>query len=132
MTVFMNWYRKEINFFPLWCVPYRKSHQYEWLSQELWNKTRDDLFLDIAIYGMKKKDKDYYKMIEDELMVLGGIKTLISTNKYSKEDFWKVWNKENYDKVKGITDPFSVTYTPRCARHRRENSSKERRLASSG
>ena len=38
-------------------------------------------------------------------MNIGGIKTLISSNYYSESDFWKIWNKENYDKVKGKTDP---------------------------
>ncbi len=115
---FMEWYIKEVNFFPLWCVPYKCVRNYEWLSADFWRKTKDDLFLDLAIYGMKKKsDKDYYKIIEDGLMELGGLKTLISTNYYSESDFWKIWNKENYDTVKRRTDPeniFRDLYTKTC------------------
>ncbi|MEI6596696.1 MAG: FAD-binding oxidoreductase [bacterium] len=114
---FMKWYEKEINYFPLWCVPY-KARCYEWISPDFYNKTKDSLFLDIAIYGMKKKDnKNYYKIIEDELLKIGGIKTLISGNYYTEEDFWKTWNKENYYKVKLITDPnniFRDLYTITC------------------
>ena len=108
---FMQWYEKEINFFPLWCVPYKRVRDYEWLSKEFINNLDDELFLDLAIYGMKKKsDKNYYKIIETELMEVGGLKTLISSNYYSESDFWKIWNKENYYKIKRKTDPDNIFY----------------------
>ena len=76
------------------------------------------MFIDLAIYGMKKnKEIDYYKILEDKLLDIGAIKTLISTNSYSESDFWRVWNKENYTKVKSITDPqniFRNLYTKMC------------------
>ena len=106
-----------MNHFPLWCVPY-KTRCYEWLSPDFYHRTNDTLFLDIAIYGMRRKNGEhYYNIIEDELMEIGGIKTLISSNYYSKEEFWKIWNKENYDAVKSITDPdniFRDLYTKTC------------------
>ena len=115
---FMEWYKKEVNHFPLWCVPYKFVRGYEWISADFLRKIKDELILDLAIYGMKKKgDKNYYKIIEDELMNIGGIKTLISSNYYSESDFWKIWNKENYDKVKRKTDPnniFRDLYTKTC------------------
>lgn len=115
---FMEWYKKEVNHFPLWCVPYKFIRGYEWISTDFLHKIKDELILDLAIYGMKKKgDKNYYKIIEDELMNIGGIKTLISSNYYSESDFWKIWNKENYDKVKRKTDPnniFRDLYTKTC------------------
>ena len=115
---FLEWYKKEVNHFPLWCVPYRLVREYEWVSAEYLNKIKDKLILDLAIYGIEKQaDKNYYKIIEDELMNIGGIKTLISNNYYSESDFWKIWNKENYDKVKGKTDPnniFRDLYTKTC------------------
>ncbi len=117
-TEFMNWYKKEVNFFPLWCVPYKAVRQYEWLSAQFFEKTKDELFLDLAIYGMKKTEgKDYYEIIEDELMRIGALKTLISTNHYSEEEFWQTWNKENYCSVKQKTDPdniFRDIYTKTC------------------
>jgi len=115
---FMEWYKKEINFFPLWCVPYKIARNYEWISDDLFNKTKDKLYLDLAIYGLKKKNhKNYYKMLEDKLMDIGGLKTLISGNYYTKSDFWKLWNKKNYYKVKRKTDPdniFRDLYTKTC------------------
>lgn len=115
---FMEWYEKAVNFFPLWCVPYKCVRNYEWISTDFLHKTKDKLFLDLAIYGMKKRDnKNYYKILEDKLMNIGGLKTLISSNYYSKSDFWKIWNKKNYCKIKRRTDPnniFRDLYTKTC------------------
>ncbi len=106
---FFAWYNKEMNHYPLWWVPYKIVRRYEWINPALIEKTNDEFFIDIAIYGMKKRsDKNYYRMLEEKLMELGGIKTLISNNFYSEEEFWKSWNKENYEAVKRITDPKNI------------------------
>lgn len=105
---FMEWYRREVDFFPLWCVPYNRVRDYEWISSDFLRRTKDRLFLDIAIYGMRRSDRNYYKILEDELMRIGGLKTLISNNYYSESDFWKTWDRKNYEKVKRRTDPGNI------------------------
>lgn len=108
-TRFFEFYKKEFNYFPLWMVPYRMAKPYEWISKEHMKGINDQLIIDIAIYGMKQKEnKNYYKIMEDELIKLQGLKTLISYNYYDKETFWKIWNKENYFNVKKITDPDNI------------------------
>ncbi len=109
-TEFMDWYRREVDFFPLWCVPYKRVREYEWIDGDFIRKSQgDELFLDLAIYGLRRNDgKNYYKIIEGELMDIGAIKTLITPNYYSEEDFWKIWNKANFDAVKRITDPDNI------------------------
>ena len=87
-------------------LPYRRVHDYEWLAPSFYDGMRDQMFLDLAIYGMEQRgDKNYYAAMEQELMAIGGVKTLISHNYYSEADFWSIWNKPNYDAVKAITDP---------------------------
>ena len=109
MEEFMTWYKGEVNYFPLWCVPYKIVHKYEWISDEYLSKVSDELFLDIAIYGMRRKEPEhYYQIIEQKLLDLGGIKTLISTNLYSEKEFWQIWNQKNYDSVKQKTDPDNI------------------------
>ena len=106
---FMDWFKKEVNHFPLWCVPYKIIRKYDWISDEFLKNVKDELFLDIAIYGMHRDDPEhYYRIIEEKLMELGGIKTLISTSLYSEKEFWSIWNKENYDFVKRQTDPDNI------------------------
>ena len=103
---FLAWYRREIGHYPLWCVPYRRVRDYEWIDRRFYQGLEDDLFLDLAIYGLEQPPgKNYHRMIETELLRLGGIKTLISHNYFSEEEFWSLWNRANYDAVKQRTDP---------------------------
>jgi FAD/FMN-containing dehydrogenase len=115
---FLVWYERELGHFPLWCVPYKRVRDYEWIDESFYKNLDDQLFLDIAIYGMKQRaGVDAHRMIERKLKQLGGIKTLISHNYYSRDEFWSVWNKRNYDTVKRITDPDNVfrdLYTKTC------------------
>ena len=79
---------------------------------------KDELFLDLAIYGMKQTGRgNYHKLMEEKLAEVGGLKTLISHNYYAEGDFWRIWNKRNYDHAKAIADPdniFRDLYTKTC------------------
>ena len=106
---FLEWYAKDFVHFPLWVVPYARVHDYEWLTESFWAKTRDKLMIDIAIYGMKQRgDTNYYRLMEEKLQELSGIKTLISYNYYKEDEFWQIFNRKNYDAVKAITDPDNI------------------------
>jgi FAD/FMN-containing dehydrogenase len=115
---FLRWYEQEFNFYPVWCVPYRRVRDYEWISDDYWKRVEDDLFLDLAIYGFKPpRDRNYHALMEQKLLEIDGLKTLIAHNYYSEADFWKTWNRENYRKVKERTDPknlFRDLYTKTC------------------
>jgi hypothetical protein len=115
---FMGWYEKTFDFFPLWCVPYRLPHKYEWLSRRFVERSSDELFVDLAIYGMEQKGGvNYHKLMEEKLLEIGGIKTLISHNYFSEDQFWQMWNRENYEAAKSVTDPeriFRDLYTKTC------------------
>ena len=118
MPEFLAWYGKEFNFYPLWCVPYRRVHDYEWIDEGFYAQMKDDMFVDLAIYGMKQSgEKNYHRLMEEKLRELGGIKTLISHNYYGEDEFWQIWNKRNYDTIKARTDPknlFRDLYTKTC------------------
>jgi FAD/FMN-containing dehydrogenase len=118
ISAFMEWYEHEVGFFPLWCVPYKRVRDYEWLDESFYAGTDDELFVDLAIYGMKQPPgKNIHRMLEEKLRELGGVKTLISHNYYSEREFWSIWNRRNYDEVKAITDPENVfrdLYTKTC------------------
>jgi FAD/FMN-containing dehydrogenase len=116
---FMGWYEREMGHFPLWCVPYHRLRDYEWVSPRLFQKSPDSLYIDLAIYSMPQRGQtNYYRLLEEKLLEIGGIKTLISHNYYTEEEFWSAWNKENYDKVKKVTDPHGIfrdLYTKTCS-----------------
>jgi FAD/FMN-containing dehydrogenase len=114
---FFEWYEKEFDYFPMWCVPYKRVRDYEWIAESFFDGLEDDLLLDLAIYGMERSDKNYHAVMEAKLIELGGIKTLISQNYYSEGDFWRVFNKKNYQAVKARMDPKNVfrdLYTKTC------------------
>lgn len=106
---FMAWYRREIDHFPLWMVPYRRVRDYEWLSPEFYASLEDELFIDLAIYGLRRYDgRNYYRLIEEELPKVNGVKTLISHNEYEEDEFWRTWNRANHEAVKRLVDPQNV------------------------
>src|SRR5512136_1969727 len=106
---FLEWYARDFGHFPLWVVPYARVHDYEWLTDSFWGKLSDTLMIDIAIYGMKQRgDTNYYRLMEEKLQELNGIKTLISYNYYKEYEFWQIFNRNNYDAVKTITDPDNI------------------------
>lgn len=115
---FLAWYERTFQFYPLWCVPYRRVRDYEWLAPSFYETMTDQLFLDLAIYGMRQRGPhNYHRLMEEKLRELGGIKTLIAHNYYEEDEFWSIWNKRNYDAVKAITDPdnrFRDLYTKTC------------------
>ena len=118
VPAFLSWYERELDFFPLWCVPYKRVRDYEWLDPKFYAQMTDGMFLDLAIYGMKQRgDDNVHRKIELKLQEIGGIKTLIAHNYYGEDEFWSIWNASNYAAVKAITDPDNVfrdLYTKTC------------------
>jgi len=104
---FYRMYLEKIDYFPLWIVPYRRVQSYPWVNDEHDKRINDDLFIDVAIYGLsnRKKDVNYYKLLEDMVFECNGIKTLISHNFYDRDVFWKIYNRANWEKVKQRMDP---------------------------
>ena len=109
VPAFLEWFDRRFHHYPLWCVPYKRVRDYEWLSPDFYRGLQDRLFLDLAIYGMEqRRGENAYKEIEDQLIRVGGVKTLISHNFFSEEQFWKIWNWDNYQAIKAVTDPDNV------------------------
>jgi FAD/FMN-containing dehydrogenase len=110
VTELYEWYLEEMPYFPLWVVPYRVPQVYPWLSDEHAGRFEGDLFMDVAVYGMRneERDLDRSQQLEEKAYELGGIKTLISRNHYSPERFWSIYHRANYQKAKERLDPSGV------------------------
>ncbi len=115
---FMAWYDAAIGHYPLWCVPYRRVRDYPWVSKSVFGHLPDELFFDIAIYGLEQPPgRNLYAEIEDALERVHGMKTLIAYNYYDEARFWRIFDKDNYDRVKRRMDPRNVfrdVYTKTC------------------
>ncbi len=104
---FFAWYRSAIDFWPLWVVPYRMAKPYPWISDAHAPRAGGDLFIDCAVYGKRNNErgKDYSLMLEEKTWELGGIKTLISKNHYTRERFWEIYSRPRWEEIKRRTDP---------------------------
>jgi FAD/FMN-containing dehydrogenase len=110
MEEFNDWYERSYAFYPLWLVPYRVVEPYPWIDSDHWTRMDDELIVDCAVYGKKNSEReiDYSEVLEEKTYELGGIKTLISRNHYSKERFWSIYNEPNYRAAKRALDPHGV------------------------
>jgi FAD/FMN-containing dehydrogenase len=106
-TEFYEWYESELDFFPMWIVPYRMPEPYPWLAEGPAEAAKDELMIDCAVYGMRNNDPhvDYSEALEKKTHEVGGVKTLISRNHYTRDRFWTIYNSSNYYSVKEKTDP---------------------------
>jgi hypothetical protein len=108
---FYRWYEKTFDYWPLWIVPYRVPKLYDWISPEhqkrMLAQMPDLLMIDCAVYGKPngESDRDYSELLERKTFELDGIKTLISQNHYTPEQFWKVYHRDNYESAKRALDP---------------------------
>ncbi|MBF0313181.1 MAG: FAD-binding oxidoreductase [Oligoflexia bacterium] len=112
---FYKWYEKEMNFFPLWAIPYRMPSIYPWVSEGYKTKLKsasesDRMIIDCGVYGMKNSHPqiDYARLLEQKLFEFSGMKTLISKNSYSEEEFWSIFHRKHYLQMKEKLDPHSI------------------------
>jgi hypothetical protein len=102
---FYEWIKQTLHYYPLWIVPYKITQPYPWFKPGFLNQ-KQQLYIDLAMYGMPQRGSDdIYKLIENKLYDIHGVKTLISLNSYDAEQFWKIYDKSAYDAVKRQVDP---------------------------
>ncbi len=104
---FFSWYVADFDFFPLWVIPYRIETPYPWVDDDYARGFGGELFIDCAVYGKKNTDPevDYSELLEKKTTELGGLKTLISRNHFTRDEFWSVFNRDNYERAKRELDP---------------------------
>ena len=104
---FFGWYQRSFDFWPLWVVPYRMPHApYAWMSEAVASSLGGELAFDCAVYGKANVgDEDLSALLEQKTYELGGVKTLIGRNHYSRERFWTIYHQENYAQAKLRLDP---------------------------
>jgi FAD/FMN-containing dehydrogenase len=106
-TDFWKWYQREYAFYPLWVIPYLIPKPYGWINPKHAANFGDTMFYDCAVYG-KPDDHptlDASEQLEKKTYELDGIKTLISRNHHTREQFWKIYDQANYDAAKKRLDP---------------------------
>lgn len=90
------------NIYPIWLCPIKTYENREKSIFSLPNNGK--IYVDVGVYGgWEQLEHDFLgknQVIERLLYDRGGIKFLCNMNYYDKVTFWKIYNKEKYDKLK--------------------------------
>ena len=105
---FLSFYHDVIRFVPVWICP---THVYnKQVSFDLYSMDPEKLYVNFGFWDVirerKKLPDGYYnRQVEEKVIELGGMKSLYSDSYYTPEQFWEIYNKPAYDKLKQKYDP---------------------------
>lgn len=106
---FTSWYEKEVGIYPIWVCPFKNIDHEKYPL----NNFKGEFMLDIGIYTGKQRpprtEKFYYNLLLEKIaMKLEGHKGLYSRSFFSEEEFWSMYDKKKYTKIKKKYDPNNV------------------------
>ena len=112
---FVNYTDKAFGIYPLWLCPLRQSplptmhpHSYQ---TEADGKTQKPM-LNIGLWGYGPSQHDDFvkanRDLEHKLHELSGMKWLYAHTYYTEEEFWKIYDREWYDALRGKYDATSL------------------------
>ncbi len=107
LAEFLEFFHAEIGISPVWLCPLRLRSDQAW---PLYPLEPDTLYVNVGFWSTValapgQQDGTYNRLIEDKVAELGGHKSLYSTSFYSPEDFWRLYNGDEYRKLKQRYDP---------------------------
>ncbi len=104
---YLKFQLREIPIRPVWVCPMKSSS----FKFDLYRTEPDTLYVNFGFWQIikTKKPAGYYnKLIEKRVSELGGIKSLYSESYYTEKEFWEIYNKEAYSRVKDKYDPKGI------------------------
>jgi FAD/FMN-containing dehydrogenase len=107
---FIDWYNRKIFVYPIWICPILNR---ESQGKYVLHNFKLDYLVDIGIYAGKPqkagKPKNYYnRLLEKKVLELKGMKGLYSESHFTKDEFWKIYDKDKYFKYKRRFDPEGI------------------------
>ena len=108
---FLEFYLDTIRFMPVWLCPtraYNKNATFDLYPMDPATLYVNFGFWDV-IRGRKKLPPGFYnRQIEEKVIALGGMKSLYSDSYFTPGQFWNIYNKPAYDRLKQKYDPGGV------------------------
>jgi hypothetical protein len=106
---FFEWYLDVFNYFPLWILPCRIEKMYPFINPGFIGDLENLFYVECGIFGFRQDGRvDYYRVLEEKVFELKGVKALITHNHYDESTFWKIFDKQRYQRVKAMTDPHNL------------------------
>ena len=108
---FLDFYHDAVRFMPVWICPtraYDKNAKFD-----LYRMNPEKLYINFGFWDVirarNKLPTGYHnRKIEEQVIALGGIKSLYSDSYFTPDQFWKIYNKPAYDGLKKKYDPDGV------------------------
>lgn len=100
-TNFLEFHQNEIGIKPIWICPtksFSKENRFDFCPLD-----PNTLYIDFGFWDTvpSNKEEGYYnRLIEKKSMELGGFKSLYSSNYYTPEQFWSLFNQSRYNELK--------------------------------
>ncbi len=100
---FLSFYHDAIRFMPVWICPTRTFNKA--VKFDLYPMDTEKLYVNFGFWdvirGRRALPLGYYnRQVETTVMDLGGIKSLYSDSYFTPQQFWKIYNKNGYEKLK--------------------------------
>lgn len=100
---FLAFYHDVIRFMPIWICPTRAYDKK--VKFDLYRLDPEKLYINFGFWdvirGRKRFPPGYYnRQVEEKVMALGGMKSLYSDSYFTSEQFWKMYNKPVYDRLR--------------------------------
>ena len=104
---FDTWLATELRIYPLWYCPVKTTKP---IGTYPLYKPGSKYVVDFGFYTSMDLDEEmdsyhYNRQIEKKLLEMDGLKCLYSDTFFGYEQFWSIYDKENYDQVKSKYDP---------------------------
>jgi FAD/FMN-containing dehydrogenase len=105
---FLAFYYDVIRFMPVWVCPVRPYDRHA--RFDLYPMDPDTLYVNFGFWdvirGRKRLPEGYYnRRVEQQVMALGGMKSLYSDSYFTPEEFWGMYNRPAYTLLKQKYDP---------------------------
>ena len=105
---FLDFFHRGIGILPIWICPVRAHDPAR--RFDLFPMEPDVLYVNFGFWGLiKEKGRRprgyYHRKVERKVAELGGLKSLYSDAYYEPDEFWRLYNKPAYDRLKASYDP---------------------------
>ena len=105
---FLAFYHEAIRFLPVWVCPTRPYDRHA--RFDLYPMDPDTLHVNFGFWdtirGRRKLPEGHYnRAIEQQVMALGGMKSLYSDSYFTPEEFWGMYNRPAYARLRQKYDP---------------------------
>jgi FAD/FMN-containing dehydrogenase len=105
---FFDFYHDAVRFLPVWVCPtraYREDAQFD-----LYRMDTRKLYVNFGFWDVIRSDTPqapgfYNRQVERKVRELGGMKSLYSDSYFTPEEFWQIYQRDAYQRLKRKYDP---------------------------